>query len=78
MEAYELPVRGASVIGFQMRMLAFGKPARYARRLREVWEMRDAGALRVSVYEEIPPTEAARAHALIEDRSNLGKAVLVL
>ncbi|MFF1559492.1 zinc-binding alcohol dehydrogenase family protein [Streptomyces sp. NPDC058279] len=76
-EAYELLVRGASVIGFQMRMLAFGKPALYARRLREVWEMRDAGALRASVHEEIPLAEAARAHALIEDRRNLGKVVLV-
>ncbi|MFI9061031.1 zinc-binding alcohol dehydrogenase family protein [Streptomyces sp. NPDC053429] len=76
-EAYELLVRGASVIGFQMRTIALGRPALYARWLREVWEMRDAGTLRALVHEEIPLAEAARAHAVVERRRNLGKVVLV-
>lgn len=76
-EAYELLVRGASVIGFQMRSVALGKPALYAAWSREVWELRDAGTLRASVHEEVPLAEAARAHALIEERRNLGKVVLV-
>lgn len=39
--------------------------------------MRDAGALRTAVHAEIPLGDAARAHALIEQRRNLGKVVLV-
>ncbi|GHB34833.1 hypothetical protein GCM10010331_22610 [Streptomyces xanthochromogenes] len=76
-EAYELLVRGASMIGFQMRAIAVGDPELYARWLCELWRMRDAGALRTAVHEEIPLAEAARAHALIEQRGNLGKVVLV-
>ncbi|MFF3696907.1 zinc-binding alcohol dehydrogenase family protein [Streptomyces sp. NPDC002221] len=76
-EAYELLVRGASMIGFQMRAVASGHPDVYARWLRELWQMRDAGTLRTAVHEEIPLAEASRAHALIEQRRNLGKVVLV-
>lgn len=76
-EAYELLLRGASVIGFQMRAIAVGRPELYGRWLRELWQMRDAGTLRTAVHEEIPLAEAARAHAAIEQRRNLGKVVLV-
>ncbi|MER7828463.1 zinc-binding dehydrogenase [Streptomyces sp. NPDC096097] len=76
-EAYELLVRGASMIGFQIRAIATGKPALYECWLRELWQLRAAGTLRTVVHEEIPLAEAARAHALIEQRRNLGKVVLV-
>ncbi|WP_405003573.1 zinc-binding dehydrogenase [Kitasatospora purpeofusca] len=76
-EAYELLLRGASLIGFQMRAVAVGRPELYHRWLRELWGMRDAGTLRPAVHEEIPLREAARAHAVIEQRRNLGKVVLV-
>ncbi|MEU3369212.1 zinc-binding dehydrogenase [Streptomyces sp. NPDC006660] len=76
-EAYELLVRGASMIGFQMRAIALGKPELYDRWLRELWQLRDAGTLRTAVHEEIPLAEAARAHTVIEQRRNLGKVVLI-
>ncbi|MEU3409606.1 zinc-binding dehydrogenase [Streptomyces sp. NPDC006670] len=76
-EAYELLVRGASMIGFQMRAIALGRPDLYARWQRELWEQRAAGTLRTTVHEEIPLAEAARAHAVIEDRRNRGKVVLI-
>ncbi|MFB6560797.1 zinc-binding alcohol dehydrogenase family protein [Streptomyces sp. NPDC056400] len=76
-EAYELLVRGASMIGFQMRAIATGKPELYDRWLRELWQMHAAGTLRIAVHEEIPLNGAARAHTLIEQRRNLGKVVLV-
>lgn len=76
-EAYELLVRGASMIGFQMRAIALGRPDLYARWQRELWEQRAAGTLRATVHEEIPLAEAARAHAVIEDRRNCGKVVLI-
>lgn len=76
-DAYELLVRGASVIGFQMRAIAVGKPELYDRWLRELWQLHETGTLRTAVHEEIPLAEATRAHALIEQRRNLGKVVLV-
>ncbi|MGE7391772.1 quinone oxidoreductase family protein [Streptomyces sp. NPDC004126] len=76
-EAYELLLRGASLIGFQMRAIALGQPDLYARWRRELWELRDAGTLRTAVHARIPLPEAARAHAVIEQRRNLGKVVLV-
>ncbi|MFF2198474.1 zinc-binding alcohol dehydrogenase family protein [Streptomyces sp. NPDC058157] len=76
-EAYELLVRGASMIGFQMRAVAVGRPDLYARWQRELWEQRAAGTLRTTVHEEIPLAEAARAHTVIEQRRNHGKVVLI-
>ncbi|MER5259860.1 zinc-binding dehydrogenase [Streptomyces sp. NPDC002855] len=76
-EAYELLLRGASMIGFQMRAIAVGKPELYDRWLRELWQLHEAGTLRTAVHEEIPLDDAARAHTLIEQRRNLGKVVLV-
>ncbi|MFI5984746.1 zinc-binding alcohol dehydrogenase family protein [Streptomyces sp. NPDC051555] len=76
-EAYELLVRGASVIGFQMAVIARGRPEVYARWLGELWDLWERGVLRPAVHAEVPLAEAARAHAVIERRENLGKVVLV-
>ncbi|RAG83991.1 NADP-dependent oxidoreductase [Streptacidiphilus pinicola] len=76
-EAYELLVRSASVVGFQMAAVARNKPELYARWRDEQWAAFRAGALRTSVHATIPLAEAARAHELIERRANLGKVVLV-
>ncbi|MFD8697006.1 quinone oxidoreductase family protein [Kitasatospora purpeofusca] len=76
-EAYELLLRGASLIGFQMRAVATGRPELYQRWQRELWQLRDAGTLRPAVHGEFPLRDAARAHAAIEQRRNLGKVVLV-
>ncbi|MER5355479.1 zinc-binding dehydrogenase [Kitasatospora sp. NPDC002551] len=76
-EAYELLLRGASLIGFQIRAVATGRPELYARWRDDLWRLRAAGTLRPAVHGEIPLAEAARAHALVEQRRNLGKVVLV-
>ncbi|MFI0960814.1 zinc-binding alcohol dehydrogenase family protein [Streptomyces sp. NPDC021080] len=76
-DAYELLVRGASVIGFQMAAVARDEPDVYARWLDELWELHREGTLRPRVCAEIPLAEAARAHEVIESRRNLGKVVLV-
>ncbi|MFJ2738923.1 zinc-binding alcohol dehydrogenase family protein [Streptomyces sp. NPDC087440] len=76
-EAYELLLRGATMTGFQIRAVATGRPETYARWVRELWESWGAGGLRTVVHEEIPLAEAARAHAVVEQRRNLGKVVLV-
>ncbi|MEU6622937.1 zinc-binding dehydrogenase [Streptomyces litmocidini] len=76
-DAYELLVRGASAIGFQMAAIARGEPEVYARRRDELWELHRDRTLRTRVAAEIPLAEAARAHELVESRRNLGKVVLV-
>ncbi|MEY9872467.1 NADPH2:quinone reductase [Streptacidiphilus sp. MAP12-33] len=76
-DAYELLIRSASVIGFQMAAIARNKPDLYARWREELWAAWRAGTIRTSVHATIPLAEAARAHALIEGRANLGKVVLV-
>lgn len=76
-DAYELLARGASAIGFQMAMIARGKPELYARWRDELWAEYQKGNLRPRVHARIPLAEAARAHTIIESRSNLGKVVLV-
>ena len=76
-DAYELLVRGASVIGFQMAAIARNQRELYARWRDEQWAAFRAGALLTSFHATIPLTEAARAHELIERRANLGKVMLV-
>ncbi|WP_086831434.1 zinc-binding dehydrogenase [Streptomyces sp. NRRL B-24572] len=76
-EAYELLVRGASVIGFQMAAIARGEPEVYARWLDELWELHRDRTLRPRVCALVPLAEAARAHEIVESRGNLGKVVLI-
>ncbi len=75
-DAYELLARSASAIGFQIAAIARGKPELYARWRAELWELNRNGALRPHVHAVLPLAEAARAHAIIESRANLGKVVL--
>lgn len=75
-DAYELLARSASAIGFQMAAIARGKPELYARWRTELWELHRGGALRPHVHAVLPLADAARAHAIIESRTNLGKVVL--
>jgi NADPH:quinone reductase-like Zn-dependent oxidoreductase len=76
-DAYELLVRGASVVGFQMAAIARGKPELYAAWREQQWELHREGRLAPHVHARIPLSEAARAHEVIVNRSNLGKVVLV-
>lgn len=76
-DAYELLARGASATGFQMAAIARGKPGLYARWRDELWADYGLGRLHLRVHAQIPLAEAARAHEIIESRSNLGKVVLV-
>ncbi|MFJ4790270.1 zinc-binding alcohol dehydrogenase family protein [Streptomyces sp. NPDC088794] len=75
-QAYDLLVGAKSVIGFQMARIARGRPELYERWRRELWALFAAGALRPAVHGEFALADAARAHAVIESRGNLGKVVL--
>jgi NADPH:quinone reductase-like Zn-dependent oxidoreductase len=76
-DAYELLVRSASAIGFQMAAIARGKPELYALWREELWALHRDGTLRPRVHARIPLERAADAHGIIESRRNLGKVILV-
>ncbi|MFE0170959.1 zinc-binding alcohol dehydrogenase family protein [Streptomyces sp. NPDC059002] len=75
--AYDLLVGAKSVIGFQMALIARGRPQVYERWRRELWRLFAAGELRPAVHAEFALTDAAKAHEAIEARSNRGKVVLI-
>ncbi|MFF8810769.1 quinone oxidoreductase family protein [Streptomyces pactum] len=75
--AYDLLVGGRSVTGFQMARTAAIRPALVEGWRQELWGLLAEGRLTVSVHAELPLTEAAEAHRIIEARANLGKVVLV-
>ncbi|ATL31931.1 quinone oxidoreductase family protein [Streptomyces formicae] len=75
--AYDLLVGAKSVIGFQMALVARGKPRVYETWRRELWRLFAAGELRPAAHAEFPLADAARAHEVIEARSNRGKVVLI-
>ncbi|TCR17786.1 zinc-binding dehydrogenase [Streptomyces sp. BK205] len=74
--AYDLLVGAKSVTGFQMARIARERPELYERWRRDLWRMFSAGTLRPVVHGEFALEDAAKAHAAIESRSNLGKVVL--
>ncbi|MGH4028923.1 quinone oxidoreductase family protein [Actinomycetota bacterium Odt1-20B] len=75
--AYDLLVGAKSVIGFQMRIVAQGRPERYEAWRQELWRLHGAGLLKPAVHAEFGLADAAKAHEVIEGRANLGKVVLV-
>ncbi|MFG2603017.1 zinc-binding alcohol dehydrogenase family protein [Streptomyces sp. NPDC048514] len=75
-QAYDLLVGAKSVIGFQMALIARGRPELYEQWRRELWRLFTEGAVRPAVHGEFALEDAAKAHAVIENRSNLGKVVV--
>ncbi|MFJ5974704.1 zinc-binding alcohol dehydrogenase family protein [Streptomyces sp. NPDC093060] len=75
-QAYDLLVGAKSVIGFQMALIARGRPELYERWRQELWQLFADGALKPAVHGEFALEDAAKAHEAIESRSNLGKVVL--
>ncbi|MEV6052963.1 zinc-binding dehydrogenase [Streptomyces sp. NPDC052107] len=75
-QAYDLLVGAKSVIGFQMALIARGRPDLYERWRRELWRLFAEGVLKPAVHAEFALEDAAEAHDVIERRANLGKVVL--
>ncbi|MFG2648704.1 zinc-binding alcohol dehydrogenase family protein [Streptomyces sp. NPDC048436] len=76
-QAYDLLVGAKSAIGFQMALIARGRPAVYEAWRRELWRLFAAKELRPAVHARFALEDAAKAHEVIEARSNLGKVVLI-
>ncbi|MFE9355478.1 quinone oxidoreductase family protein [Streptomyces olivaceoviridis] len=75
-QAYDLLVGAKSVIGFQMALIARGRPELYERWRQELWRLFAEGALKPVVHGEFALEDAAAAHEVITSRANLGKVVL--
>ncbi|MFI9250240.1 zinc-binding alcohol dehydrogenase family protein [Streptomyces sp. NPDC053069] len=76
LRAYDLLVGAKSVIGFQMALIARGRPELYEQWRKELWRLFAEGALKPAVHAEFALEDAAKAHEVIERRANLGKVVL--
>ncbi|MEV5872793.1 zinc-binding dehydrogenase [Streptomyces sp. NPDC052101] len=76
LQAYDLLVGAKSVIGFQMALIARGRPDLYEQWRQELWRLFAEGVLKPAVHAEFALDDAAKAHEVIETRANLGKVVL--
>ncbi|MFD9887143.1 zinc-binding alcohol dehydrogenase family protein [Streptomyces alboflavus] len=76
LSAYDLLVGAKSVTGFQMGLIARGRPELYEEWRRDLWRLFHSGELRPAVHARFDLTDAAAAHAAIESRVNTGKVVL--
>ena len=75
-ETTTLRMHAQSVIGFAMARLVARDPDRYLSNRRRLWDENLRGTLSPLVHGPFPLDHAARAHALIADRVNVGKVVL--
>ncbi|MFI6221585.1 zinc-binding alcohol dehydrogenase family protein [Nocardia salmonicida] len=73
----DLLAGGKTLTGFRIGRLAQRDPARYEDLRQEVWQYYASGLLHPVVHAEFALDDAAAAHAVIEQRANLGKVVLV-
>lgn len=76
LSAYDLLVGAKSVTGFQVALIARGRPELYEEWRRDLWRLFHSGELRPAVHAEFDLADAAAAHAAIESRVNTGKVVL--
>jgi NADPH:quinone reductase-like Zn-dependent oxidoreductase len=67
-----------SVTGFSLTAWRAAAPEQARQEMTEVADYSTAGQLRTAVHARLPLTEAAAAHRLLEDRSQLGRVLLLL
>ncbi|WP_433359400.1 quinone oxidoreductase family protein [Actinoplanes sp. CA-142083] len=67
---------GKTVTGLTIARFAADDPGRYQAHTAELWELARTDQLRPAIHAELPLSEAAAAHRIIEERKNLGKVVL--
>jgi NADPH:quinone reductase len=74
--AFDLLAGAKTITGLSMGRFLTAKRELYDRHGKQLWELALAGKLQPAVYAEFPLADAAKAHAVIESRANLGKVVL--
>ncbi|GAQ60395.1 quinone oxidoreductase family protein [Streptomyces scabiei] len=77
----EVPVtslfRLKSLTGFSLLAWRAANPRRARQDITEITEYTVAGRLRTAVHARFPLSDAAKAHRLLEDRTNLGRVLLL-
>ncbi len=66
-----------SLTGFSLLAWRAADPERARQDIAEVTDYSVAGRLRTAVHARLPLTEAVEAHRLLEERSNLGRVLLL-
>src|SRR5262245_38764750 len=74
--AHDILARNLTVTGFTMARFAATRPDLYCHHGEQLWEQARAGTLRPAIHAELPLSEAAAAHRIIESRANRGKVIL--
>jgi NADPH2:quinone reductase len=74
--AFDLLAGSKTITGLTMARFATTQRELYDRHHERLWQLHQTGQLRAVVHAEIPLSNAASAHEIIEARANLGKVVL--
>ncbi|MET9801122.1 zinc-binding dehydrogenase [Streptomyces sp. NPDC006368] len=74
--AFDLLAGAKTITGLTMARFSTSRRALHDLHGEQLWELALSGRLQPAVHAEIPLAEAARAHEIIEARTNLGKVVL--
>ncbi len=74
--AFDLLAGSKTITGLTMARLATTQREVYSRHHQQLWHLHRSGQLRAAVHAEIPLSDAATAHEIIEARSNRGKVIL--
>ncbi|MBP0459345.1 quinone oxidoreductase family protein [Streptomyces montanisoli] len=75
--AFDLLAGGKTITGLTMRRFSTERRELYDRHGEQLWDLALSGRLRAAVHARVPLAEAAKAHEIIEARTNLGKVVLL-
>jgi NADPH:quinone reductase-like Zn-dependent oxidoreductase len=74
--AHTLLAGAKTITGFTAAHFAATNPDLYAQHTADLWHLARTFQLRPTIHAELPLTEAATAHRMIESRTNQGKVIL--
>ncbi|MEU4474900.1 zinc-binding dehydrogenase [Micromonospora sp. NPDC023888] len=74
--AFDLLAGSKTITGLTMARFAATRRELYDRHHRRLWHLHRAGQLRAAIHAEIPLSDVATAHEIIEARANHGKVIL--
>ena len=75
--AFDLLAGSKTITGMTMARFAATQRELYDVHHQQLWGLHHAGQLQVAIHAEIPLSDAAEAHSIIEARANCGKVVLI-
>ncbi|MGW4940863.1 quinone oxidoreductase family protein [Actinoplanes sp. NPDC004185] len=75
--AFDLLAGSKTITGMTMARFAATQRDLYDIHHKQLWRLHRAGQLHVAIHAEVPLSDAAEAHSIIEARANCGKVVLI-